>query len=95
MGYVGFVLQLLVSVYTLVLLARLVADWVQFFSPDWRPRGLILVVLNVVYALTDPPLKFLRRYIPPLRLGGISLDVGFVVLFVGVIIVGEIASLLM
>ena len=93
--YIGQALSLLVSIYTLVLLIRLVFDWVQFFSPQWQPRGVLLVLLNVIYALTDPPLRFLRRFIPPLRLGEISLDVGFIALFSGVVILGEIARLLM
>ena len=93
--YIGQAISLLVSIYTLVLLIRLVFDWVQFFSPQWQPHGVLLVLLNVIYALTDPPLRFLRRYIPPLRLGEISLDVGFVDLFAGVVVLGEIARLLM
>jgi YggT family protein len=95
MRFVGYILQLFVSIYTLILLIRLVFDWIQFFSPQWRPRGVILVFLNLIYAVTDPPLRFLRRFIPPLRLGEISLDIGFIVLFVGVVILGQIASLLM
>ncbi len=72
--------------YLMILLARMVVDWVQFFAPHWRPRGLILVIANILYALTDPPLRFLRSHIPPLRLGGsLALDIGFVLLFVGVL----------
>lgn len=52
---------------------------------------MILVLANLVYALTDPPLRLLRRFIPPLRLGNVALDVGFVVLFLGVAILGRIA----
>lgn len=95
MRFIGYFLQLFVSIYTLILLIRLVFDWIQFFSPQWTPRGAILVFLNLIYAVTAPPLRFLRRFIPPLRLGEISLDIGFIVLFVGVVILGQIASLLM
>lgn len=95
LAILGYILQLFVSIYTFILLIRLVFDWIQFFSPQWRPGGLILVILNVIYAVTDPPLRFLRRFIPPLRLGEISLDTAYVVLFVLVIILGKIASLLM
>ncbi|MDT3768101.1 YggT family protein [Gleimia hominis] len=94
MVLIGNIIQVLVSVYTLVLLARMILDWVQFFSQDWRPQGLILLVANVVYALTDPPLRWLRKRIPPLRLGAIALDVGFIVLFVGVIFIGNLAKYL-
>ena len=74
----------LLSLYLLVLIVRMVFDWIQVFARDWRPRGLVLVVANMVYGLTDPPLNALRRLIPPLRLGGIALDVGFLLLFLAV-----------
>ena len=76
------VLSWIVYLYTLVLLARVVFDWVILFSRSWQPRGIVLVIANLVYGLTDPPLRFLARYIPPLQLGRVALDVGFIVLFV-------------
>lgn len=78
------ILDLLLVLYLLVLLVRLVLDWVQIFARSWRPTGLVLVVANGAYALTDPPLRFLRRLIPPLRLGQVQLDLGFIILFIGV-----------
>ena len=66
--------------YFLVLIGRLILDWVQVFSRDWRPSGPLLVVAEGIYSLTDPPLRALRRVIPPLRLGGIQLDLAFLVL---------------
>ncbi|MFC6421835.1 YggT family protein [Ornithinimicrobium tianjinense] len=77
---VGQVLYLLFTIYFFILLGRLVFDWVQVFARDWRPRGPILVLANGIYTLTDPPLKALRKVIPPLRLGNIALDLGFLVL---------------
>jgi YggT family protein len=74
---------LLVWLYLLVLLARLVLDWVQMFARDWRPRGVMLVIAESVYSATDPPIRALRRIIPPLRLGAVQLDLGFMVLFFG------------
>jgi YggT family protein len=62
----------------------LVFDWVQMFAREWRPRGAALVTAHAVYSVTDPPLKVLRRLIPPLRLGGVTLDLGFLVLFIAV-----------
>ena len=76
-GLVQFVLWL----YLLILIGRLIFEYVQQFSRSWRPRGVLLVLVSTIYALTDPPLKFLRRIIPPLRLGGVSLDLSFLVLF--------------
>lgn len=87
---VGDILALVLQLYFYVLLVRLVLDWVQVFARDWRPRGPVLVLANWVYALTDPPLKALRRLIPPLRLGGVALDLAFLVL---VLLVGVTRSL--
>lgn len=91
MGTVFAVVYFLLLLYLLVLIARLVFDWIQVFSRDWRPRGFVLVVAELVYTLTDPPLNMLRRYIPPLRLGAISLDLGFIILFLAVSIAMRIA----
>jgi YggT family protein len=66
--------------YFLVLLARLVFDYVQLFARSWEPKGAVLVLAEGIYTLTDPPLRFLRRFIPPIRLGQVSLDLSFLVL---------------
>jgi YggT family protein len=63
-----------------MLLIRFVVDWVQVFARSWTPRGPLLVVLEGIYTVTDPPLRALRRIIPPLRFGGIGLDLSFMVL---------------
>ncbi|WP_029088687.1 YggT family protein [Brevibacterium album] len=74
----------LLTLYVWVLLARVVLDLIQVFSRDWRPTGFLLVVCEIVYTLTDPPVMLVRKVIPPLRLGGIALDLGFIVVFIGV-----------
>ena len=71
-----------VFLFFVVLLARLVLDWIQAFARDWRPRGPLLVVAEFIYTVTDPPLKALRRVIPPLTLGTLRLDLAFLVLMV-------------
>jgi len=81
---VASVIRFAVFLFFIVLLGRLVLDWVQAFARDWRPRGPILVVAEVVYTITDPPLKALRKVIPPLTLGTLRLDLAFLVLMVGV-----------
>jgi YggT family protein len=80
-GIVLEVLRLVVLAYILVLLGRLVFDWVQVFARDWRPRGVALVLAELVYSLTDPPLRALHRVIKPVRLGAVQLDLAFTVLF--------------
>jgi YggT family protein len=69
--------------YLLVLIGRLVFDIVQMLARDWQPKGFLLVVAEIIYTLTDPPLRALRKVIPPLRLGQISFDLAFIVLFIG------------
>lgn len=91
----GRILSVAASLYTLVLLARIILDWSRFFAPRWTPKGPVLVVADWVYRLTDPPIRFMRRYVPPLRLGNVALDVGFIVVFVVVAIIGRIGRWLM
>lgn len=80
MRLVADVASLVVWLYILVLLVRLVIDWVQIFAREWRPRGVVLVVAEVVYTITDPPLRALRRVVPPLALGSVRLDLAFMIL---------------
>jgi YggT family protein len=79
-GPVGSVLRFALFLFFVILLGRLVLDWVQAFARDWRPRGALLVVAELVYTVTDPPLKALRKVIPPLTLGTFRLDMAFLVL---------------
>lgn len=72
--------RLVVWVFLLLLFFRFVLDLVQSFSRDWRPRGIMLVLAEAAYTVTDPPLKALRRVIPPIGLGGVQLDLAFFVL---------------
>jgi len=71
---VGGIIELVLWFYILLLLARLVVDWIQMFAHSWTPRGPVLIGLEVVYSATDPPLRLFRRLIPPLRIGGMALD---------------------
>ncbi|MGJ9554431.1 YggT family protein [Actinotignum sp. GS-2025b] len=82
MAVFGIILSTLISIYLLVLLARVIIDLVTIAARDWRPSGALLVIVNIVYALTDPILNLVRKIIPPLRLGGIAIDIGFIVVFI-------------
>ena len=81
----------LLQIFFFLLIARLVLDYVQMFARSWRPSGVILVLAEVIYTITDPPLKALRRVIPPLRIGGIALDLSFLVVIILVQILAYIA----
>ena len=74
----------LLTFFKWVLFARLIIDYVRMFARNWRPRGIILAFAELTYSLTDKPLFFIRRFIPPLRIGSVSLDLSFVVLFFGI-----------
>ena len=75
-----------------LLIGRLIFDYVFMFARNWRPSGPIVVLLEIIYSITDPPLKALRRVLPPLRMGNFSFDLGFLVLIIGVqIVASEVA----
>jgi YggT family protein len=79
---IGALLVLLLWLFFVLLIGRLVLDYIQMFARSWRPHGPVLVLAEIVYTITDPPLKFLRRFIPPLRIGGVALDLSFLVLII-------------
>ena len=83
---IATVLSIALSVYFIVLLARLVLDLARVFARQWRPRGFGLVLAEFVYMLTDPPIKFVRRFLPPLRVGGVALDFSFSIVVLAVLI---------
>ena len=76
------VIYLLVLVFLNVLLARFAMSWVMSIGRRWRPGRGAAAALEVVWSVTDPPLKTLRRVIPPLRLGTVNVDLAFIVLLV-------------
>ena len=74
---IAFVLQL----FIISLFARVILDYIRIFSPSWRPRGVILAIAEAVYAITDPIMRFARRFIPPLRIGPVAIDISFLLIF--------------
>ena len=90
MSAVRELIDLVLLLALIVLLGRLVLDWIQVFARDWRPRGPVLVVAEGVYTVTDPPIKAIRRVIPPLRIGGMSIDLAFMVLLLAIYILRAI-----
>ena len=74
---------LALNLFLIALFARLILDYVRMFRPSWRPRGIILPIAEIIYMITDKPLGFVRRFIPPLRMGPVALDHSFIALFFG------------
>jgi YggT family protein len=83
---VGF----LALLFFVLLIGRLVLDWVQVFARQWRPRGPVLVIAETIYSATEPPLRALRKVLPPIRLGQVQLDLAFTVLFLVTVLVMRI-----
>jgi YggT family protein len=86
-GAIGYALY----VYILLILARLVVDWTRQFARKWRPVGAAAVGLELVYLATDPPIRLLRRLVPPLQLGTVSLDLSVIILLIVVVVLQQVA----
>jgi YggT family protein len=88
--YLREALTYLLWIYVVIMIGVMIFSWVQAFSRDWHPSGILLVIAEVCYTLTDPPLKFIRRFVPPLRIGMRALDLSYTVLFIVVLILLEV-----
>ena len=80
------------SVYLVLLIGRLILGWIQAYAREWTPSGILLVIAEGVYSATDPPLRFPRRYIPTVRLGSVALDLSFMLLFLVVYVLWQVAQ---
>ena len=90
----GSLIASLLNLYLFVMIGRFVFDYVQMFARSWQPTGFLLLLVETIYSLTDPPLNFFRRFIPPLRIGSVSLDMSFLVVIILIqIAIGIFSSL--
>ena len=83
---IRWIIDLAIDAYMLILFIRMCLDWASILAPRWYPRGVVATLIAVVYNVTEPPLRWLRRYIKPLPLGMMSLDMSFMVLWFGLIV---------
>lgn len=86
------VLYVLLFLFWLLLIGRVIVEFIRSFARDWHPHGFVAVVLEGVFTITDPPVKLLRRLIPTVNLGGIRLDLSIMVLLFIVFILMSIVS---
>ncbi len=91
MAIIGTILYYALLLYLLMLWARFILDLVRAFARQWRPRGFGLVIAEIIYALTDPPIRAVRRIVPPLRVGGAALDFAWSIVMLAVIILIYVA----
>lgn len=80
MEIVGRIIEWVLWIFLLVLFARMILSWVPVLVRDWEPRGPVLVAAEVIYSVTDPPLRVLRKVLPPVRIGNMMLDLAFIAL---------------
>ncbi len=81
MSVVVSVLYFVILIFLLLLIFRLIMEYVFMLARSYRPAGPVVIALELTYSVTDPPLNLLRRVLPPLRIGNVSLDLGFIVVF--------------
>lgn len=94
MGAITSLIYWALNLFLLSLIGRLILDYIRIFSPNWRPTGLVLAIAELIYTITDKPLAFVRQFVPPLRLGGVVLDLSFIVVFVVVQLLMRIVFIL-
>lgn len=92
MSALGQVLATVIWLYFLLFLLRVVFDLVQAFARGWRPRGALLILVEFIYTVTDPPLRALRRIVPPLRLGQVQFDLAFLIILILLQILMRVAA---
>lgn len=74
----------LLGLFKLALFARIIIDYVRMFARNWRPNSFFIAIFEFVYSITDRPMRFVQRFIPPLRIGGVALDLSFIVLLIAI-----------
>ena len=92
MSALGQVLATVIWLYFLLFLLRVVFDLVQAFARGWQPRGPLLILVEFIYTVTDPPLRALRRIVPPLRLGQVQFDLAFLIVLIVLQILMRVAA---
>lgn len=81
MSSLGSAIALVLQLFIISLFARVILDYIRIFSPSWRPRGVVLAIAELVYAVTDPIMRIARKFIPPLRIGPVAVDISFILIF--------------
>jgi len=94
MIFIGLVISWALSLFLMVLFARMILSWVPVLVRDWQPRGPMLVAAEIVYSITDPPLRLLRKVLRPVRLGNMMLDLAFIGLVIVIYILRRVTSLI-
>jgi len=90
-SFIATVVYFVLLAYLVVLWARFIIDLARVLGRNWRPRGLMVVVAEFVFTITDPPIKAVRRLLPPVRVGGAALDFSWSIVMLVVIVLSYVA----
>jgi YggT family protein len=82
MGILGTILNLALSLFVAAMWARFIVDFIMSVNRGWRPPAILMPVVDFAFTITDPPLKFVRRFVPPLRLGVVALDLAWTIVLI-------------
>lgn len=94
MTLLGQILGFALQIFFYLMIARFIVELVMSFNRSWRPSGLLLPILDITYTITDPPLKFVRRFVPPLQMGPIAVDLAWTIVLFAVLILQGFARAL-
>ena len=88
---IALVIYVALTIFFVVMWGRFILDLARTFARRWRPQGFLLIIAEVIFTITDPPIKAVRRVVPPLRIGGAALDFSWSIVMLAVIILSSIA----
>ncbi|MEN9687727.1 MAG: hypothetical protein RL381_739 [Actinomycetota bacterium] len=74
----------LLGLFKFALFARIIIDYIRMFARNWRPNSFLMAIFEIIYSITDRPMHFVQRFVPPLRLGGVAIDLSFIVLLIAI-----------
>ena len=92
MNLIFWAIYAALSIFILIMWVRLILELVQMFNREWRPKGPALLVAEAAYTVTDPPIRLVRRVIPPLRAGGVAIDLAWTIVLLAAIVLSYIAA---
>ena len=86
MSIIGLIAYVAISIFIIIMWVRFAFDFVMSINRGWRPRGLALIIAEIAFTVTDPPVKLVRRLVPPMRVGNMALDFGWAIVLITAII---------
>jgi len=89
---IATILVVALNIFVFVMWARFILDLVAMLARGWRPRGFVLILAELAYTITDPPVKAVRKIVPPLRAGGVQIDFSWSIVLIATIILSYIVA---